>query len=145
MAKEFLPVALALFVAIIFAATMLGMAAMMGARTRTKSGLKQEPYESGMSPIDTSRKRISIKFYLVALVFVVLDVEIAFLYPWAITFREQLANRPKMALLEILAFLAPLTTVYAYIWKKGVFDWSGSRRRAADERGRGRGNSPQSG
>lgn len=143
MAREFLPVLIALVVAVVFAASMLGMAAMMGARSRTRSGHKLEPYESGMPPIGSSRKRISIKFYLVALVFVVLDVEIAFLYPWAITFRNQLAKGPTVVMLEILAFIAPLATVYAYIWKKGVFDWT-QRRRVTHRRDRAQGSSPPS-
>ena len=76
-----------------------------------------------MPLLDAAYKRISVKFYLVALVFVVLDVEVAFLYPWAVTYREMLAEQSVVVLLDMLAFMALLAVAYAYLWKKKVFDW----------------------
>ncbi len=85
MADQFLPVLITLAVAGGFAVALLGFSALVGQRSRQRTRSKCETYESGVPLLDRARKRISIKFYLVALVFVVLDVEVAFLYPWAST------------------------------------------------------------
>jgi NADH:ubiquinone oxidoreductase subunit 3 (subunit A) len=72
-----------------------------------------------MPLLDTSRKRMSIQFFVIAMIFILFDVEIAFLYPWALVFREG-----GIALfVEMVFFLAVLAVGYAYIWKKGAFDW----------------------
>jgi NADH-quinone oxidoreductase subunit A len=102
---------------------LLGFAALVGQRSRSASELKRDTYESGVPLADRSVKRISVKFYQVALVFVVLDVEVAFLYPWAVTYRELLAKHSLVVLWDMLAFVALLAFAYAYLWKKGVFDW----------------------
>jgi NADH:ubiquinone oxidoreductase subunit 3 (subunit A) len=73
--------------------------------------------------IDRGQKRISVKFYLVALVFVALDIEVAFLYPWAINYRSMVGDGSLMPLWEIVAFLSLLFFVYIYLWRKGIFDW----------------------
>ena len=123
MADQFLPVLITLAVAGGFAVVLLGFSAVAGQRTRQRNRAKYETYESGVPLLDRARKRISVKFYLVALVFVVLDVEVAFLYPWAINYRSLAAGGNLLPLLEILVFLALLALVYAYLWRKGVFDW----------------------
>lgn len=123
MAHQFLPVLLVFGVAVLTAAAMLGMAAMMGTRARQRSAVKYQTYETGMPLLDRSVKRIPVKFYLVALVFVVLDVEVAFLYPWAVSYRGALAEGSTVVLWDMLVFLAPMATVYLYLWRKGVFDW----------------------
>ena len=129
MASQFVPVLMVLGVAIIIAGALLGMAALMGQRSRTDSAMKGESYESGVPLLDRAWKRIPVKFYMVALVFVVLDVEVAFLYPWAVTYRQLLAEQALVVLWDMLAFIALLAFAYAYLWKKGVFDW-GRRRQA---------------
>jgi len=80
---------------------------------------KLTTYESGMPPIDSSHKRISIQFFVIAMVFILFDVEIAFLYPWTLVFR--LSGWPLF--LEMFSFLLVLAVGYAYIWKKGAFNW----------------------
>jgi NADH:ubiquinone oxidoreductase subunit 3 (subunit A) len=127
MADQFMPVVIALITAGFISTCLLGTAALLGQRTRQRSILKRRSYESGVPRIDRDQKRISVKFYLVALVFVVLDVEVAFLYPWAINYRFMADDVSLSALLEIVAFLAPLVVAYLYLWRKGIFDW-GSRR-----------------
>ena len=127
MADQFLPVIIALVVAGVFTAGLLGSAVVLGQRTRQPSRAKTESYESGVPLLDRANKRISVKFYLVALVFVVLDVEVAFLYPWAINFRALGSGGSMYPLWEMLAFLALLAVTYVYLWRKGVFDW-GRRR-----------------
>lgn len=123
MASEFVPVLLALGAATLIAVGMLGMAAMMGTRPRSSSEVKRSTYESGVPLIDSRRRRVSVRFYLVALVFVVLDVEVAFLYPWAVTYRQALEAGSLVPLWDMLVFLIPLVIVYLYLWRKGVFDW----------------------
>ncbi len=124
MATQFLPVLITLGVAVAFAVGLLGVAALFGQRVRDRAAARGETYESGMPLLDRAQKRISVKFYLVALVFVVLDVEVAFLYPWAVTYRDQLGSGAWVLLLDMLAFISLLALAYVWLWKKGVFDWS---------------------
>ncbi|MFV2073552.1 MAG: NADH-quinone oxidoreductase subunit A [Thermoanaerobaculales bacterium] len=131
MADQFLPVLITLAVAVGFSAVLLGLAALLGQRSRHQGAAKFEAYETGVPTIDRANKRISVKFYLVALVFVVLDVEVAFLYPWAINFRSLLKGGSMVVLWDMLAFLVLLVLTYAYLWKKGVFDWGRRRLPAA--------------
>jgi NADH:ubiquinone oxidoreductase subunit 3 (subunit A) len=136
MADQFMPVLITLAVAAGFATVLMGTAALLGQRTRQRSPAKRQSYESGVPLIDRAQKRISVKFYLVALVFVVLDIEVAFLYPWAINYRAMVAESSLMPLWEILAFLALLALAYVYLWRQGVFDW-GRRRHPQQNEGRG--------
>ena len=123
MADQFMPVLITLVVAVGFAVILLGAAALLGQRARHRTILKRRSYESGVPRVDRDQKRISVKFYLVALVFVVLDIEVAFLYPWAINYRSMVGDGSLMPLWEIVAFLSLLFFVYLYLWRKGIFDW----------------------
>ncbi len=84
---------------------------------RTKR--KLSPYESGMPLLDDSHKRISVKFFIVAMIFILFDVEAAFLYPWAVVFRQG----GMAVFVEMLVFVVVLFLGFAYLWKKGAFDW----------------------
>ncbi|MGH9317075.1 MAG: NADH-quinone oxidoreductase subunit A [Thermoanaerobaculia bacterium] len=117
MADTFVPILLLMVVAAGLAATMLLLNALWGPKLKTRS--KLDTYESGVPLIDASHKRLSIQFFVVAMVFILFDVEIAFLYPWAVVFREA----PAPLLAEMFVFLVFLAVGYAYIWKKGAFDW----------------------
>jgi len=99
------------------AAMILVLNSLLGPKLRTAR--KLETYESGIPLLDASHKRISIKFFVIAMVFILFDVEIAFLYPWALVFRS--GGFP--IFVEMLVFLAVLAVGYAYIWRKGAFDW----------------------
>lgn len=134
MADQFLPVLITLVVATGFSVVLLGTAALLGQRSRHRAVAKRQSYESGVPLIDQAHKRISVKFYLVALVFVVLDIEVAFLYPWAINYRAMVGSASLAVLWEILAFLALLVLAYLYLWRKGIFDWG---RRPANNTGKG--------
>lgn len=136
MAQQFLPVLMILVVAGFFAGTLLGIAALLGQRTRQGNLSKNQSYESGVPLLDRARKRISIRFYLVALVFVVLDVEVAFLYPWAVNYRDLVHTGSLVPLWDMVAFLALLAFAYAYLWRKGIFDW-GRRSPSSPDRSRG--------
>ncbi len=117
MPLSFAPILILLGVAAGMAAVIQILNVLVGKKLRTKS--KGSTYESGVPLIDASHKRISIQFFVIAMVFILFDVEIAFLYPWALVFRS--IGWPLF--LEMLAFLAILAVGYAYIWKKGAFDW----------------------
>jgi NADH:ubiquinone oxidoreductase subunit 3 (subunit A) len=123
MADQFVPVLITMLVAGLFATVLLGAAALVGQRTKHRSGAKSESYESGVPLVDRAHKRISVKFYLVALVFVVLDIEAAFLYPWAVNYRTLVDGGSLIPFWEIVAFLSLLVLAYLYLWRKGVFDW----------------------
>jgi NADH-quinone oxidoreductase subunit A len=136
MADQFMPVLITLVVAVGFAVMLLGTAALLGQRARHHAAAKRQSYESGVPLVDRAHKRISVNFYLVALAFVVLDVEVAFLYPWAINYRSMVGGGSLMPLWEIVAFLGLLFIAYVYLWRKGIFDWG---RRPSKAVGKGRG------
>jgi NADH-quinone oxidoreductase subunit A len=117
MPASFLPILILLGLAAGMAATILALNSLLGPKLRTAR--KLETYESGVPLLDASHKRISIKFFVIAMVFILFDVEIAFIYPWALVFR----TAGWSLFVEMLVFLAVLAVGYAYIWKKGAFDW----------------------
>ncbi len=84
------------------------------------SAEKSAPYECGMPAVGDARERMSVKFYLVAMVFLLFDIEVAFLYPWALAIRDL----RWVGLIQIVVFFALLLTGFVYIWRKGVLDWS---------------------
>ncbi|MEO8483420.1 MAG: NADH-quinone oxidoreductase subunit A [Acidobacteriota bacterium] len=86
---------------------------------------KSAQYECGMPPVGDARQRQSVKFYLVAMIFLLFDIEVAFLYPWAIAFRDL----GIIGYWQIVTFFLLLVTGYIYVWRKGIFDWSGDRAR----------------
>ena len=116
MARDYVPILMLMAAAVGIAAVILLLSALLGPKLRTRS--KLETYESGVPLLDISHKRLSIKFFVIAIVFILFDVEIAFLYPWAVIFRS---GGPGL-FLEMLVFLAILAVGYAYIWRKGAFD-----------------------
>jgi NADH-quinone oxidoreductase subunit A len=81
---------------------------------------KSAPYECGMPAVGDARERQSVKFYLVAMVFLLFDIEVAFLYPWALAIRDL----RWIGLIQIVVFFALLLAGFVYIWRKGVLDWS---------------------
>lgn len=117
MPETFLPILVVLGIAVAMAAAILILNALVAPKLRTRK--KLEVYESGVPLMDASHKRISIKFFVIAMIFILFDVEIAFIYPWALVFKQ--AGWPLFV--EMFAFLAILIVGYAYIWKKGAFDW----------------------
>jgi len=92
---------------------------------RRPSLAKQQPYECGMEPTGDARQPFSVKFYLVAMVFILFDVEAIFLYPWAYIFRD-MAMKPETrwyGFVEMMIYIAILLVGYLYLWKKGALDW----------------------
>ena len=92
-----------------------------------KTPVKQMPYESGMDPFGDAHQRFDVKFYLIAILFLVFDVELLFLYPWAVVaYREEPLLPPGLSRIvfwEIMVFLLTLVVAYVYAWRKGVFRW----------------------
>ncbi|GAB4414852.1 MAG: NADH-quinone oxidoreductase subunit A [Bryobacter sp.] len=114
-------------VQIVFAAAMAG--ALLGAGLffgkRRNDAVKDSPYESGVVPVGSARERFSVKFYLVAMLFILFDIEAVFLYPWAVVYREL----GLFGFVEMLLFMVLVLTGFFYIWKKGALDWTQSTRR----------------
>jgi len=119
------PIFLYLLVILAFAGVSLVMTQVIGPRRRTP--VKMMPYESGMDPVGDARQRFDVKFYLIAILFLVFDVELLFLYPWAVAAYHEPALLPEAirgpVFWEILVFLATLVVAYVYAWRKGVFRW----------------------
>jgi NADH-quinone oxidoreductase subunit A len=145
MGTEFTPIFLFIVVAVFTAISMIVLSAILGPRKTT--AVKQMPYESGMDPIGDARQRFDVRYYLVAIVFLLFDVELLFLYPWAVA--QYSADIPVVAAVadpgvvasaspsapgipaefrglvfgEILVFIIVLAAAFAYAWRKGVFEW----------------------
>ena len=121
---QYLPVLILGLVAIAFAGGALIASVLLGARgKRTK--IKDTAYECGMLPVGEANSRLSVKFYLVAMLFILFDIEVVFLYPWAIVYKQLLA-RPEMANIafgSMISFLGILLVGYIYAVKKRAFDW----------------------
>ncbi len=118
---SYAPLAIILLMAITFAVANVVLTLLIGPRRRGK--IKGMTYESGMNPIGTARKRFNVRFYLIAMVFLVFDVEIIFLYPWAATFPNLDPSSPDALvwLFRILFFLLTTVVAYLYGFRKGVF------------------------
>jgi NADH-quinone oxidoreductase subunit A len=122
------PVLIQIVIAIGVAGAMIGFSALLG--RRVKDSVKSMPYESGMKPVGNARERFSVKFYLVAMVFILFDIEAIFLYPWAVIYRQLRL----FAFFEMLLFIVLVLCGFFYIWKKGVLNWSTDEERAATRR-----------
>ncbi len=121
MLNDYLPVLFQILVAIGFTAAMLIASVVFGKRGRD-AGVKNQPYECGMLPIGEGAPRFSVKFYMVAMLFVIFDIEVVFMYPWAVQFRDLIATSG-MALLSMVGFAGILAVAYIYVLKKGVLNW----------------------
>lgn len=114
----YFPVLVQMALAVVIAAALLTLSFVLG--KRIKGRVKDSPYESGIAPTGDARERFSVKFYLVAIVFILFDIEAIFLYPWAVVYREL----KMFAFVEMLLFIAFVLAGFFYIWKKGALDWS---------------------
>jgi NADH-quinone oxidoreductase subunit A len=119
-----LPVLLLGLVAIAFSFGLLALSALFGARGK-RNRAKDTPYECGMIPVGEGNARLSVKFYLVAMLFILFDVEVVFLYPWAVVYKQMLASPEtrNMILGSMMTFLVVLFVGYLYAVKKRAFDW----------------------
>ncbi len=125
---DYAPLAVMFIVAFGFAASQIVVTQLVGPRKRTATKLM--PYECGKDPIGSARDRFSIKFYTVAVIFLLFDIEVLFMIPFAVAFKTLLAEQKitgiafgTVALIEILVFISTLIVGFIYVWKKGIFDW----------------------
>src|SRR4249920_320392 len=121
--QGWLSIVLMIVLGLLFAVPSVALSQFLG--PRKPSPEKSAPYECGMPAVGDARERMSVKFYLVAMIFLLFDIEIAFLYPWATAFR----TLGPTGFWQIVSFFALLLTGYIYVWRKGAFDWSGERPR----------------
>ncbi len=127
--ETYFPVLLQIVIAMAVAGGMLGASALLGRRVWNR--VKDTPYECGITPVGSTRERFSVKFYLVAMIFILFDIETVFLYPWAVIFRELRL----FAFFEMLLFVALVMSGFFYIWKKGALAWSYEEQPAPVTRG----------
>ena len=123
MIQEYLPVLLQIIVAIGFAASALLISVLLGKSGR-RTPAKDTAYECGMIPQGEAQPRFSVKFYLVAMLFILFDLEIVFMYPWAVVYRDFLRDHGSTIFWSMLSFVGILTAGYVYAIKKGALDWS---------------------
>jgi NADH-quinone oxidoreductase subunit A len=119
---EYLPVLMLFVLAVVFSAGMLVGSVLLGKKGR-RSAIKDTAYECGMLPIGEGSTRLSVKFYLVAMLFILFDIEVVFLYPWAVIYKSMLKDNAALILGSMLSFMAILFVGYIYALKKRAFDW----------------------
>jgi NADH-quinone oxidoreductase subunit A len=116
----YFPVLVQALIAMLLAGGLLSVSYLLGKKVRNR--VKDMPYESGIVPTGDARQRFSVKFYLVAMLFILFDIEAIFLYPWVVVYREL----KMFAFVEMLVFVVLILSGFFYIWKKGALDWSSS-------------------
>ena len=119
---QYVPVLMLGAVALAFSAGTLIASVVFGKLGR-RSRIKDTAYECGMLPVGEGNTRLSVKFYLVAMLFILFDIEVVFLYPWAVIYKELLSQGAALALGSMISFLGILFVGYLYALKKGAFDW----------------------
>jgi len=120
--EVYFPVLVQGIIAVGLAAVLIVLSYVLGKRVRNQ--VKDTPYESGMTPTGDARGRFSVKFYLVAMLFILFYIEAIFLYPWAVVYREL----KMFGFIEMLVFVVLILSGFFYIWKKGALDWAHSDR-----------------
>ena len=115
--QDYLPIAVLLAVATVLAVLMVALGHLIGPRSPTSK--KMMPYESGMVPIGSAVRRVPVHFYLVAVLFILFDIEVIFFLPWAVV----LKSLGLFGLIEMLVFVGILLVGYVYVWKRGALDW----------------------
>jgi NADH-quinone oxidoreductase subunit A len=121
--KEYIPILIVFIFVAGFAVTNIVLSHVVGKRKNTRAKLM--PYECGMDPVGSAHQRFSVKFYLIAMLFILFDIEAIFLLPWAVVFKtlSQTISKP-FVFFEMMIFIAALLVGYIYVWKKGMFEWN---------------------
>jgi NADH-quinone oxidoreductase subunit A len=121
MLLDYIPIFLVLGFAIVFAVSTVAASSIFGPKKPTSE--KLSTYESGMKPFGTTNERVSIKYYLVAMLFIIFDLEVVFVYPWAVRFKQLTNEFGIFPFVTMLIFLVIFELGYLYVWKKGGFNW----------------------
>jgi NADH-quinone oxidoreductase subunit A len=119
---QYLPVLMLAVLAFVFAFGILSFSVLIGKIGR-RSKIKDTAYECGMLPIGEGSTRLSVKFYLVAMLFILFDIEVVFLYPWAVVYKDMLKENANLIFGSMISFLVILFVGYVYALKKRAFDW----------------------
>jgi NADH-quinone oxidoreductase subunit A len=128
---QYLPLLIHILLASGIAGAIISLSWLIGQRKPTRA--KMSAYECGMTPVGDARERFSVKFYLVAMLFILFDVEAVFIYPWAIILRDLKANQQgHFGLWEMLVYIGIFLVGFFYVWKKGVLDWGASHAKRGD-------------
>ena len=117
MLENYIPIGIMILLGVGFGVVMSKASEWFGPKNPTEQ--KLTTYESGMEPVRSAHERFSVKFYMVAMLFIIFDIEVVFLYPWAVNFREL----GLFGFIEMLVFIAILMLGYVYLWKKGALEW----------------------
>jgi len=121
MIEQYIPVFCVVGFAAVFAIAVIVSSKLIG--PQRPDAVKNSTYESGMKPVGTTNERISVKYYLVAMLFIIFDLEVIFVYPWAVQFRKLLGEIGTSVFFSMLIFLVVLELGYLYVYKKGGFKW----------------------
>jgi len=133
--KDYLPILLMFIVAGGFAVVNVLLSQLVGQRKSTRTKLM--PYECGKDPVGNARERFSVKFYLIAMIFILFDIEVIFLIPWAVVFKKFVTGGySTLVYVEMMLFVVLLLVGYIYVVKKGAFDWGDRARREAEAEAR---------
>lgn len=124
---EYLPLIILSVIAVVLGLVLINLSRLMGPLRPNR--VKESVYESGMDPVGTAHDRFSVKFYMVAMLFILFDIEIVFMYPWAVNFKWLAVENMAMGgsglfpLIEMFIFVVILFVGYIYVWKKGGLEW----------------------
>jgi NADH-quinone oxidoreductase subunit A len=124
MLESYVPLLMLMVLVVVSAVAMVGLSHLFSASRPT--AIKGQPYESGIPPLGSARERFEVKFYLVAVLFIVFDIEVVFMMPWAVSFRvlDILGLGMLGGLIEMAVFVAVLVVGYLYVWKRGALEWT---------------------
>ncbi len=126
--QSYIPILVMMVIAILFSLGFLGLSHLLGPKKPTAS--KLSVYECGVEPVGNARERFSVKFYLVAILFILFDIEVVFMYPWAVTFKDFIAEGKGFYVAIMMGiFFVLLTVGLIYEWRKGALNWSDRVRR----------------
>ena len=117
MLEQYVPLGIMIVLGVVFGVVMSKASEWFGPKNPT--AVKLSTYESGMEPVKSAHERVSIKYYTVAMLFILFDIEVVFLYPWAVNFREL----GMFGLVEMFVFMALLMLGFVYVWRKGALRW----------------------
>lgn len=122
MISSFIPILVLFVFAGLFAGAFLGISAILGPKKKSHAG--DSIYECGAAPVGGARERFSVKFFLVAILFILFDIEVVFLFPWAVLFRQFVNEGMGLfVFVEMAVFLVILVLGYIFVWRKGALDW----------------------
>ncbi|MCL5997922.1 MAG: NADH-quinone oxidoreductase subunit A [Chloroflexi bacterium] len=117
--SDFVPIFILLALSTALAGLVILISILFGPKRRSKASRKLAPYESGMTAIGVAQRRFPVRFYLIAVLFILFDVEIIFFYPWAVAYRQL----GWFGFIEMLIFIGILLAGYVWVWKKGALEW----------------------